>query len=71
MGQPGGRGRGGRRAVVEGFYGLPDDMGLTDPGALGVRETDGDGVAAGLELADEGVDVRGGMGVGGAVVVYD
>ena len=35
-------------------------MGLPDPGALLVREDDGDGVACAPEGEDEGVDVGGG-----------
>lgn len=59
------------RAVVEGFDGLADHVGFADPGALGVREADGDGVAAGLELADEGVHVGGGVRRRGPVIVDD
>jgi hypothetical protein len=44
-------------------------VGFADPGALGVGEDDGDGVAAGLERRDEGVDVGGGLVGGGSVVV--
>lgn len=32
--------------------GLPDDVRFADPGALDVREHDGDGVAGGLEGRD-------------------
>jgi hypothetical protein len=58
-----------RRAVVGWLYGLADYVGLSDPGALRVREDDGDGVAAVLESPDEGEDVGGGLGGGRTVVV--
>jgi hypothetical protein len=38
---------------------VADEMRFADPGALCVREDDGDGVASGLEGGDEGVDVGG------------
>jgi hypothetical protein len=49
--------------------GLADDVGFADPGALDVRKDDGDGVAGGLEVSDEGVNVGGGLVGGGPVVV--
>jgi hypothetical protein len=59
----------GCRAVVRGLDGLADYVGFGDPGALGVREDDGDGVAGGLQHADKVVDVRTGLGGGRPVVV--
>lgn len=47
------------RAVVQRLDGLADHMGLADPGALGVWEADGDGVAGLLEVVDEAADVGG------------
>ena len=55
---------------VGGLYGFSDEVCFADPGALGVREDDGDGVARGLEGGDEGVDVGGGL-VGGGAWVWD
>ena len=46
-------------------------MRLPDPGALRVGHDDGDGVARGFEVLDEGEDVGGGLGGGGPVVVGD
>jgi hypothetical protein len=36
-------------SVIGWFYGVPYEMRFADPGALGVWEDDGDGVAIGLE----------------------
>lgn len=36
---------------------LADYVGFADPGALGVRDDDGDGVSVLLESLDEGEDV--------------
>jgi hypothetical protein len=62
-------GEGGRGPEVCRLYGFAYEMGFADPGPLGVREDDGDGVAGGLERGDEGVDVGGGLVAGWAVVV--
>jgi hypothetical protein len=59
----------GCRAVVRRLDGLADDVGFGDPGALDVREHNGDGVPGGLQHADEVVDVRTGLGRGRPVVV--
>ena len=61
--------RRGRRAVVRRSDGFADHVGVADPGALDVREDDGDGVAARLESVDEGEDVGGGLGAWRAVIV--
>lgn len=59
----------GTRAEVGWFHSLADDVGFADPGALRVREADGDGVACRLEAGDERVDVRGGLVRGRPIVV--
>jgi hypothetical protein len=41
---------------------LADDVGFADPGTLGVRDDDGDGVAGCGEGLDEGEDVGGRLG---------
>lgn len=67
-----GRGGGGvglGRAIVDGLEGLADHVGLANPRALGVRETDGDDMAGGLEFANEGVDIRRGVRRRRAIVV--
>lgn len=56
-GQAGGGGSSRRRPVVERLDGLADHVRFADPGALGVREADGDDVPGRLELAHEGVHV--------------
>lgn len=45
-------------------------MRFSDPRPLGVGEDDGDGVASGLEVLYEGVDIRGGLAGGRSVVVH-
>ena len=47
----------GARAKIGRFDGLADYMRFANPGALCVREDDGDGVPCCLEGLDEGVDV--------------
>lgn len=47
----------GGREVVSRLDILADYMGFADPGALGVGDDDGDGVAVLLESLDEGEDV--------------
>lgn len=59
----------GAGAEVGGGEAVASEVCFADPGALDVREDDGDGVAVGLERVDEGVDVGGGLLRGGAVVV--
>jgi hypothetical protein len=51
--------------------GLADDVRFADPGALDVWEDDGDSVAGGLEVGDEGMNVGGRLVGGGAVVVSE
>lgn len=58
-----------RRAVVDGLDGLADHVGFADPRALGVRETDRDNMASGLQFADERVDVGRRVRRGRTVVV--
>ena len=62
-------GGGGWREVRLGADFLADDVGFAYPGALDVGEDDGDGVAGFFEVLDEGEDVGGCEGGGGAVVV--
>jgi hypothetical protein len=64
-------GRFGWWAVVGGLDSLADDVGFGDPGALGVWEDDGDGVASRFEDMHEVVDVGTGLGRWWAVVVDD
>ena len=54
----------GARAKICGLCDLGGEVGFADPGALLMREDDGDGVARFLEGVDEGVDVGGGLCVG-------
>lgn len=44
-------------AEVGWLYRVAYQVGFADPGALGVWEYDRDGVAGGLEVRDEGVDI--------------
>lgn len=60
----------GSRAEICWLDGLPDDVCFADPGALRVREDDGDDVPGFLEGFHEGVDVGGGLVGGRSVVVY-
>ena len=48
----------GTRPKVSGFCYLGGEVGFADPGALLVRQDDGDGVMGCLESSNEGVDVR-------------
>ena len=54
----------GARAKICGLCNLGGKVGFADPGALLMREDDGDGVARFLEGVDEGVDVGGGLCAG-------
>lgn len=57
-------------AKIGWFDSLSDDVRFSDPRSLGVGQDDGDGVASGLEVLHEGVDVRGGLVGGRSVVVH-
>ena len=61
----------GAGAEVAGFDGFADEVGFANPGALSVGENYRDGMASGLELSDEGVDVGRGFLRGWAIVIGD
>ncbi len=51
----------GTRAEVGGFCNLGDEVGFADPGALLVREDDGDGMGGFLKGLDKRVNIGGGL----------